>query len=167
MSMNTQRILLTLVGAVVSLVLAIILVWHSKKTIAKTMSRRHILHMLKAQGMNGKELTDTAKECKSDVISPKLVPSLLVKLEEEGLVQKADNSRYVITTKGLESLKGLDAMGREFQKVAKIMQKTSMISKFMVTEAIDRVTTISSADDAMYDPEEEKTGIPLYGSDKQ
>lgn len=166
MSMNTQRILLTIVGAVVSLVLAIILVWHGKKTIAKTMSRRHILHMLKTRGMDGKELTDAAKECKSDAISPKLVPVLLVKLEEEGMIQKADNNRYVITTKGLQSLKGLDAMSKEFQKVAKIMQKTSAISKFMVTEAMDRVTMISSADDAMFDSENE-AGVPLYGSDKQ
>ena len=166
-SMNTQGVVLTMVGAVVSLILAIMLAWYSKKTIVKTMSRRHILHMLKMQGMNGKELTDTAGECRSSVISPKLVPVLLVKLQEEGLIQRTANSRYVITTKGLESLKSLDSMSKEFQKVAKIVQRTSVISKFMVTEAIDRVAMISNIDDATYGSKEIDMEMPAYGADKQ
>ena len=169
MNMNMQGVLLTLVGAIVSLILAVVLIWYSKKTITKTMSRRHILHMLKTHGMSGTELTDAAKECRSAVISPKLVPVMLVKLQEEGLIQQAGNSRYVITTKGLESLKSLDSMSKEFQKVAKIVQKTSMISKFMVTEVIDRVAMISGMDDPTYgySSQETEAGIPAYGADKQ
>lgn len=155
-------------GAAVSLILALVLIWYSKKTISKTMSRRHILHMLKIKSMSGTELTDTARECRSAVIPLKLVPVMLVKLQEEGLIQRAA-SKYVITTKGLESLKSLDAMSKEFQKVAKIMQKTSMISKFMVTEAIDRLTMISGMDNPTYgnSSQEMETGIPSYGADKQ
>lgn len=173
--MNMQRVLLTLVGAIVSLILAMMLVWYSKKTITKTMSRRHILHMLKTQVMSGMELTDAAKECRSAVISPKLVPVMLVKLQEEGLIQRAGNNKYVITTKGLESLRSLDSMSKEFRKVAKIVQKTSMISKFLVTEAIDRIGMMASAnDDSVYKAytdssqvEMEESGIPIYGADKQ
>ena len=167
--MNMQRVLLTLVGATVSLILAVMLIWYSKKTIAKTMSRRHILHMLKMQGMSGTELTDAAKECRSAVISPKVVPVMLVKLQEEGLIQRASNNMYVITTKGLEALKSIDSMSKEFQKVAKIVRKTSMISKFIVTEAIDRVTMISDIDDATYgySSQEIEGRIPVYGADKQ
>lgn len=171
MDMNTQRVMLTMVGAVVSMILTIIMVWYSKKTIAKTMSRRHILHMLKMRSMSGKELTDTAVECRSSVISSKLVPVLLVKLQEEGLIQQTANNRYVITTKGLESLMSLDSMSKEFQKVAKIVQKTSMISKFMVTEAIDRFAMISKMDDAIYGTKEKEMDVdvemPAYGADKQ
>jgi len=167
--MNMQRVLLTLVGAIVSLILAVILIWYSKKTIAKTMSRRHILHMLKTKGMNGTELTDAAKECRSAVISPKLVPVMLVKLQEEGLIQRTGNNRYVITTTGLESLTSLDSMNKEFQKIAKIMQKTSMISKLMVTEVIDRLTMISGIDSAIYgyNSQEMEKEIPAYGADNQ
>jgi len=169
--MNMQQVLLTLVGATVSLILAVVLIWYSKKTIAKTMSRRHILHMLKTHGMNGTELTDAAKECRSTVISPKLVPVMLVKLQEEGLIQRAGNNTYVITTKGLESLKSLDAMSKEFQKVAKIVQKTSMISKFMIIEAFDWMAGMKDDVHKMYtDNSQEKTksksGIPVYGADK-
>jgi len=170
--MNMQRVLLTLVGAIASLILAMILIWYSKKTIAKTVSSRHILHMLKMQGMNGTELTDTAKECKSALISPKMVPVMLVQLEREGLIQRAGNNRYMITTKGLESLRSLDSMNKEFQKVAKIVQKTSVISKFMVSEAIDRITMISGIDDALYrssqktEPQDTEARIPIYGADK-
>jgi len=166
--MNMQRILLTLVGATVSLIMALVLIWYSKKTITKTISRRHILHMLKTKSMNGTELTDAAKECRSSVISPKLVPVMLVKLQEEELIQRTSNNKYVITTKGLESLKSLDAMSKEFRKVAKIMQNTSMVSKYAITEIIDRITMISGMDGSIYgNSQEMETGMPTYGADKQ
>lgn len=169
MNMSPQRILLTLVGAIASLILAVMLVWYSKNTITKTMSKRHILHMLKTNNMHGKELAESAKECQSSVISPKLVPVMLTKLQEEGLVQQTGNNKYVITTKGLESLNSLDSMTKEFQKLAKIMQKTSTISKFMVNEVIDRITMISNIGDTAYGKQEAKTetGIPSFGADKQ
>lgn len=169
MNMSPQRILLTLVGAIASLILAVMLVWYSKNTITKTMSKRHILRMLKTNNMHGKELAESAKECQSSVISPKLVPVMLTKLQEEGLVQQTGNNKYVITTKGLESLNSLDSMTKEFQKLAKIMQKTSTISKFMVNEVIDRITMISNIGDTAYGKQEAKTetGIPSFGADKQ
>ena len=134
---------------------------------AKMMSRRHILHMLKMQKMSGKQLADTAKECRSDVISSKLVPLMLVKLQEEGLVQPAGNNRFVITTKGIESLKSLDSMSKEFQKIAKIVQNTSRIGKFMITDAIDRVAMISGMDDATsgYSSQMERTSV--HDADRQ
>ena len=160
--MNTQQILLTLVGAILSLILAIILLWYNKKSITKTMSRRHVLRTLQTQGMSGTEVTDTVKQYGSDVISHKLVPVILVKLQEEGLIERDGNNRYAITGKGLESLKSLDAMTKEFQNVSKIMQKTSMLGKFMITEAIDRITMISGIDDADYEynSKEMKRKIP-------
>ena len=160
--MNTQQILLTLVGAILSLILAMILLWYSKKGMTKTMSKRHVLHMLKTENMSGTELTDAVKENGNDVISPKLVPVMLVKLQEEGLIQKEGNNRYVITGKGLESLKSLDAMSKEFQNVAKIMQRTSTLGKFVITEAIDRITMISNIADAAdeHDSKEMKPKIP-------
>ncbi len=164
--MNMQQILLTLVGATVSIILAILLVWYSKKTIAKAMSRRHILHMLKAGGMSAVELTDAAKKCNSPVISHKLVPVILVKLQEEGLVQRASSNKYVITTKGIESLMSLDSMSKEFQKVAKIIQKISMIGKFVINDMIDRVAMISAIDGTSTGKEIE-SAIPVYGTDKQ
>ncbi len=163
--MNMQRVMLTLVGAIVSLILAMILVWYSKKTITKTMSRRHILHMLKTRSMSGTELTNAAKGGNSPVISPRLVPVMLVKLQEESLIQRANNNRYVITTKGLELLKSLDSMSKEFQKVAKIVQKTSMVSKFMVNEAVDRVAMISGMDSSY--GKEIETNIPVYRAEEQ
>ncbi|HLE34888.1 MAG TPA: hypothetical protein VI698_03260, partial [Nitrososphaerales archaeon] len=72
--MNTQQILLTLVGAILSLILAMILLWYSKKGMTKTMSKRHVLHMLKTDNMSGTELTDAVKQSGNDAISPKLVP---------------------------------------------------------------------------------------------
>lgn len=167
MNMSTQRILLTLVGTIASLILAVMLVWYSKKTITKTMSKRHILHMLKTNNIRGKELAESAKECQSSVISPKLVPVMLTKLQEEGLIQRTGNNKYVITTKGLESLNSLDSMSKEFQKLAKIMQKTSTISKFMVNEVIDRVTMISNIDDTAYGKQKTEAGMPSFGADKQ
>lgn len=169
-----QRVLLTLVGAIASLILAMMLVWYSKKTLARTMSSRHILHALKVQGMSGAELANTAKECKSALISPKLVPVMLVQLQKEGLVQLTNNNRYVITTNGLESLKNFDSMSKEFQKIAKIVQKTSAISKYMVTEAIDRIAMISGIDEVTYTSlqnqqktyEQKEAAVPIYGADK-
>jgi len=165
--MSMQKALLTLVGAVVSLILAIVLIWYSKKTIAKTMSMRHTLHMLKTKGMSGTELTDAARKCRSAVVSPKLVPVMLVKLLKEDLIQQTSNNRYAITTKGLESLKSLDSMSKEFQKVAKIVQKTSMISKFVVTEAIDRLAMISDNTTYGNSSHEMEAEIPAYGAEKQ
>ncbi len=160
--MNTQQILLTLVGAILSLVLAIILLWYSKKSITKTMSRRHVLRTVETQSMSGTEVTDTVKQWGSDIVSHKLVPVILVKLQEEGLIERDGNNRYTITGKGLESLKSLDAMTKEFQNVSKIMQKTSMLGKFMITEAIDRIAMISGMDDADYEnnSKEMKRKIP-------
>ena len=160
--MNTQQILLTLVGAILSLVLAMVLLWYSKKSIAKTMSKRHVLHMLRTENMSGTELTDAIKENENDVISPKLVPVILVKLQDEGLIQKEGDNRYVITSKGLESLKSLDAMSKEFQNVAKILQRTSTLGKFVITEAIDRITMISNINDAAneYNSKEMNTKMP-------
>jgi len=173
--MNVQRILLTLVGATVSLILAMILIWYSKRTITKTLSRHQVLHMLKLQGMSDKEIINGAKECNSALVSPKLIPAMLRKLQSERLIQKTGSNRYVITTKGLDVLKELESMNKEFQKVAKIVQKTSMISKFLVTEAIDRIGMMASAnDDNFYKAytdssqvEMEESGIPIYGADKQ
>ena len=161
--MNTQQILLTLVGAILSLILAMILLWYSKKGMTKTMSKRHVLHMLKTDNMSGTELTDAVKQSGNDAISPKLVPVMLVKLQEEGLIQKEGNNRYVITGKGLESLKSLDAMSKEFQNVAKILQRTSTLGKFVITEAIDRITMISSIADAAneHDSKDMKAKIPI------
>jgi hypothetical protein len=42
-------------------------------------------------------------------------------------------------------------MSKEFQNVAKILQRTSTLGKFMITEAIDRITMISSIADADYE----------------
>lgn len=169
MNTSTQRILLTLVGTIASIILAVMLVWYSKNTITKTMSKRHILRMLKTDDMHGKELAESAKECQSSVISPRLVPVMLTKLQEEGLIQQTGNNKYVITTKGLESLNSLDSMSEEFQKLAKIMQKTSTISKFMVNEVIDRITMISNIGDTADGKQEAKTevGIPAFSADKQ
>jgi len=164
--MDMQKVLLTLVGVIVSVILAMLLTWYSKKTITRAMSRRHILHMLKAGSMGAAELTDAAKKCNSHVISHKLVPVILVKLQEEGLVQKASNNKYVITTKGIESLKSLDSMSKEFQKVAKIIQKTSPVSKFLINDMIDRFAMISSIDETGKEKEIE-SAIPVYGADKQ
>jgi len=161
MTTNMQKLVLTLVGAAVSIILAMILVWYSKKTITKTMSTRHILHMLKTRGRNGNELVNTAKESRSSVISPKMIPVLLVKLQEENLVQKAGNNMYVITTKGLESLKGLDAMSKELKKVASIVQKTSSIGKFMLNEAIERIAMFSDIE-PVYEKE-----MRVYSEGKQ
>ncbi len=168
--MNMQQVVLTMVGATVSLILAMALLWYSKKTITKTMSRRHILHMLKSHGMNSAELAVSAKESRSTVISPKLVPSMLVKLQEEGLIQRAGNNMYVITTKGLESIQNLDSMGKELQKVARIVQKTSVVGKFMVTEAFDWIAGVKDgvykayADDSQNAKSE--SAVPIYGADK-
>ncbi len=164
--MDMQKVLLTLVGATVSIILAMLLVWYSKKTIAKAMSRRHILHMLKAGSMGAAELADAAKKCNSPVILHKLVPVILVKLQEEGLVQKASNNKYVITTNGIESLKNLDSMNNEFRKVAKIIQKTSAVSKFLINDMIDRFVMISSIDETGNEKEVE-SAMPVYGTDKQ
>jgi DNA-binding PadR family transcriptional regulator len=118
--------------------------------------------MLKTDNMSGNELTDAVKERGNDVVSPKLIPVMLVKLQEEGLIQRESNNRYVITNKGLESLKSLDAMSKEFQNVAKIMQRTSTLGKFVITEAIDRITMISEIANAVneYDSKEMKSKIP-------
>lgn len=108
--------------------------------------------------MNGKELIDTAKERRSEAILPKLIPILLVKLEAEGLIQRADNNRYTITTNGLKSLQSIDEMVKEFQKVAKIMQRTSMIGKFMVAKTIDTISMLSSDNINS----EKKETMPVY-----
>ena len=163
--MKMQQLLLTLVGATVSIILAVVLIWYSKNSITKTVSRRHILHMLKSESKNSMELTETVKGRKNNVISPKMVPVMLVKLQEEGLIQRTDNNKYVITTEGLESLKSLDSMSKEFQKLGKIVQKTSMISKFMITEAIDRLSMIAGMDDATYGYMTQGMDVPAYGTD--
>jgi DNA-binding PadR family transcriptional regulator len=124
--------------------------------------------MLKTKGMTGIELKNAAMECRSTIISPKLVPVMLVKLQEEGLIQQAGNSMYVITTKGLESLKSLDSMNKEFQKIAKIMQRTSSISKLMVNEAFDWIAGVKDDIVQKYadNSQEANVGVPLYGADK-
>ncbi|MEM3084551.1 MAG: hypothetical protein QXU32_03000 [Nitrososphaerales archaeon] len=141
-----QSILITLIGAIVAATLAMVLVWYSKKTIMNAMSKRHVLHTLKTRSMNGKQLVDSAKECRSDAISPKLIPLLLVKLQEEGLIQRAGSNMYAITTKGLESLNNLESMNKEFKKILSIMQKTSVIGKLMLNEVLERIAMISSID---------------------
>lgn len=173
--MNLQRFVLTLLGATVSLILAMVLVRYSKRSIVKTMSQRHILHMLKARGMGVAELTGTVRQCRSALLPPKLVPVVLVKLQQEGLIQMAGGNRYVITTRGLESLRSLDSMSKEFQKVAKIVQKTSSISKFIAAQAIDSISMLSDMDYSPHatqkrDGEEDEDGqeeaLPAYGADK-
>lgn len=160
MSMNTQGILITIVGGIVALIAAVILVWYSKKTVTNAMSKRHILQMLKMKGMDGRELIAAARKFKSAVVSPKLVPILLVKLEREGLIQRAAANKYALTTKGLEILKNLDSTSKELQKVAKIIHRTSMVSKIIMGETIDRVATFATDSDENQD---EEMAIPVYG----
>lgn len=147
--MNTYQLILTLVGAIVSVVFAMVLIWYSKHSIVRTMSRRHVLHMLKTRCMNGKELTYAARECNSEVVSYKLIPVLLVRLEEEGLIQKTSNNAYTITTKGTETLNEIESISKEFQKIYGMVNKASMIGKYIMNETINRMAM-------MTDREEEK-----------
>jgi hypothetical protein len=68
---------------------------------------------------------------------------------------------YVITTKGLESLKSLDTMSKELKKVASIIQKTSSIGKFMLNEAIERIAMFSDIE-PVYEKE-----MQVYSEGKQ
>jgi DNA-binding PadR family transcriptional regulator len=140
-----KRLVLTLLAAVISIILAMVLIWYSKNNMVKTMSRRHVLHMLRSKTMSAGELAHTARESESTVITHKLLPVLLVRLQEEGLIQKS-GSIFAITTKGLESLKSLDSASREFMKIAKIIDRTSTVSKFLMSEAIERIAAISNID---------------------
>ncbi len=173
-NMDMQRFLLTLLGATVSLILAMLLIRYSKRSMVRTMLQRHILHMLKSRGMSAAEISDAVKQCRSAILPPKLVPVVLSKLQNEGLVQIAASSRYVITSKGLESLRVLDSVSREFQRVAKIVQKTSSISKFMAAQAIDSIAMFSDADylpsqkrDEKEDEDTQQEAVPVYGADKE
>jgi len=94
--MDGQKILLAMVGATVSLMLAMVLIWYSKSTITKTLSRHQVLHRLRVHGMSQEELASDVKH--SNVISAKSIPGLIQKLEQEGFVQRTTGNRYVITT---------------------------------------------------------------------
>jgi DNA-binding PadR family transcriptional regulator len=159
--MKMQHVLLTLVGATLSVVLALILVWYSKNSISNTVSRRQILQMIKSEEMSSSEIASAVSEASNSTVSPKRVPVLLVKLQEEGLVQKAGSNKYVISAKGMEALESIESMSKEFQKLGNIAQRTSAISKFVINEAIDRLTMFSGLDDATL-----KAGMP-YGPEER
>lgn len=141
--MYVRKILLDVRGEIFSLLLAPLLIGYNSKKIAKMVLRRHILYMLRTKDMSAKELLESVKYT-STAISPSSVPVMLVKLQQEGLIQHQGNNRHVITGKGLESLKNLDAISKEFQGVARAMQKTSSPNNFMVRKAIDTAATILS-----------------------
>jgi len=169
--MDGQKILLAMVGATVSLMLAMVLIWYSKSTITKTLSKHQVLHRLKVHGMSQEELANDASHSKG-VISARSIPGMLQKLESEGFVQKASGNRYIITTRGIEALKNLEMASGQVQKVAKVVSKTSMISKILVNEAIDRI--VSMKDYQFYNtdadgPEVEKEDneVPKYSAKKQ
>ena len=144
--MNLSWDILLVLGVTVSSIFTIMLIWFSKKNVTTNLSRHYILHMLNAQAMSVKEISETAKEGRNGTIWPRQVPVLLVKLQEEGLIQRGCINRYVITSRGLEALKNLDAINKEFQRVASVMQKTSSLNNLMVRNAIDTLATIPSVD---------------------
>jgi len=167
--MDAQKILLAMVGATVSLMLAMVLIWYSKSTITKTLSKHQVLHRLRIHGMSQEELVSDTKH--SNVISPKSIAGMLQKLEREGFVQKAAGNRYVITTQGIEALKNLESASGQVQKIAKIVSKSSVISKILVNEAIDRIVGMkdyqfpkTDADDQV---EKEDDEVPKYSAKRQ
>jgi len=169
MAMDGQKILLAMVGATVSLMLAMVLIWYSKSTITKTLSRHQVLHRLRVHGMSQEELANDAKH--SSVISARSIPGLIQKLETEGFVQRTAGNRYVITTQGIEALKNLESASGQVQKVAKIVSKTSMISKVLVNEAIDRIVGMKDfqfkMDSDNSQVEREHDEVPEYSAKKQ
>ena len=114
-TMNLSWVILMVLGVTVSLIFTIVLIWFSKKNISANVARRDILHMLNTQGMSVKEILETVNESTS--IPLERVPLMLVKLQEEGLIERQGINRYVITSNGLETLKNLDAISKEFQRV--------------------------------------------------
>jgi DNA-binding PadR family transcriptional regulator len=135
MSIIAQYAPLMFVGATASLILGVLMIWYSKNNMMKSISQLHVLKMLETY-RHRVELINAVKRTRSKEISPNLVPIMLIKLEREGLVLRTSDN-YLITTKGRESLENLDSMNKEFQKMAKIIDKLSMVGKFIVS-AIDR-----------------------------
>ena len=168
--MDAQKILLAMVGATVSLMLAMVLIWYSKSTITKILSKHQVLHKLRVHGMNQEELANEAKRS-NGVISAKSIPMVLQKLESEGFIQKTNGDRYVITTQGIEALKNLESVNGQVQKVSKIVSKTSAISKILVNEAIDRIAGMKDLQfykiDADNSNESKQDEAPKYSAKKQ
>lgn len=167
--MDGQKILLAMVGATVSLMLAMVLIWYSKSAVTKTLSKHQVLHRLRVRGMSQDELTNDAKH--SNVISARSIPGLIQKLESEGFVQRTAGNRYVITTQGIEALKNLESASGQVQKVAKIVSRTSTISKILVNEAIDRIVGMKDfqikTDSDGSQVEREYDEVPEYSAKKQ
>lgn len=143
--MYVRKVLLNVRGEIFSLLLAPILMGYNSKKIAKMVLRRHILHMLRVKDMSAMEVIESVKYT-STTISLGSVPVMLVKLQQEGLIQRQGNNRYVITGKGLESLKNLDAISKEFQGAARLMRETFVPSNFVVRKAIDTLAAIRNVD---------------------
>jgi len=135
MSIIAQYAPLMLAGATASLILAVLMIWYSKNNMMKSISRLRILQMLETY-RHRNDLINAVKGNRSKEISPNLVPIMLTKLQQEGLVLRTSDN-YLITTKGRESLENLDSMNKEFQKMAKIIDKLSMVGK-LIASAIDR-----------------------------
>lgn len=160
-AMEARDVLILLLAGIVSVVLAIVFIRYSKKRIARSMSRHFLLRMLKTRSMNGKELANSARGARSNAVQPELIPVLLVKLEQEGLIQRAGSeNRYVITTRGLQSLLDMDSYVHEVQRVSRAVELTSRIAKFMISHAVDRISMIG-----MYDSTENENQI-IRGKEK-
>jgi len=116
-TMNLSWVILLVLGVSISSIFTIMLIWFSKKNFSANIARLHILHMLNTQRMSVKEILETVNERRSTPIPLERVPLMLVKLQEEGLIERQGINRYVITSNGLETLKNLDAISKEFQRV--------------------------------------------------
>lgn len=118
----------------------------TKSSIPRGFSRFFILQLIEEKPRTGKEVMDEAIIRSEGAWhpSPGLIYPLLGRLLAKGLVEDAEEGRYKITPKGIETLRDYSAAHEGFQKQFEILTKIGMTGKFLSQTLLDRLLDLTS-----------------------
>ncbi len=120
-------------------------------------TRFYVLHLLKEKPMRGKEIIEEAEKQSEGAWrpSPGLIYPLLGRLVRGGLIEEAEDGRFVITPKGEAALQHYTVIQEQLEKQFRVVRRLglSMLTagKFLAEEGLDRITAVTSKVHEMID----------------
>lgn len=109
-------------------------------------SRYFILELLKKNPHTGKEIINYAIKQSGGIWKPSsgLIYPLLGRLLDEGLIEEAEDGRYRLTKKGIETAQDVDKINDIVKKQLEVLFRLGNVGRFVAMDLLEKIAEMSS-----------------------
>lgn len=115
-------------------------------SVPRGFSRYFILELLKKNPHTGKEIINYAIKQSGGIWKPSsgLIYPLLGRLLDEGLIEEAEDGRYRLTKKGIETAQDVDKINDIVKKQLEVLFRLGNVGRFVAMDLLEKIAEMSS-----------------------